>query len=504
MPVLRWTLPVLLVLALGALAASRFWTDPVEPIGTTSIEAAEHFRAGSAQLRRLEFDDALQSLSAAVEADPDFAMAHFELGYIFVRLNDRSKGREEILAADSLALLPEGATTDLERLVIGYAAARMLEEYPRAEDCFDRLVRDYPEHPQSLGIQAQRAALEGDPDEARSLYEAVLDADPDRVEIHNTLGYLALQEGEYEDAVTSFKRYAYFASDSANPRDSLGEAYMWTGRYHESIEQYQAALQIDPSFLSSVIGATDALVLTGQHRLARRFLDNFEELFERRNQSDTREVKLLQVDYQAENWGRVVERVERLRASEEFEEFEPGLQLWANTLGALALAELGRNQEAAVLAGEAETSFEYFLEHLGDSNTGVREDLLLLRASLRCRLAVIQGTAATRELAALRGLIDASTHQPHRLLAYQGVLIESLYEAGLDAEALEIARQVLAFNPNHPRTLLVAAQAEARIRDREAALAYVDRYLDVMRNADETHPRVHAARQLLTKLDPSS
>ena len=84
-------------------------------------------------------------------------------------------------------------------------------------------------------------------------------------------------------------------------------------------------------------------------------------------------------------------------------------------------------------------------------------------------MALIQGRAAARELAALRGLIEASTHKPHRLLPYQGVLIQSLYEAGLDGEALEIAPRVLAFNPNHPRTLLVSAQAESRLRNRDAA-----------------------------------
>jgi tetratricopeptide (TPR) repeat protein len=503
MPALRWTLPAILLVAVAALAAPRIFEAPDDSIGTLSAKAAEQFRVGSAHLRRLEVDAAQTSLKAAIETDPAFAMAHYELGHTLIWLNERESGRSEILVADSLAHTP-GATTELERLVIGHAAARMLDEKARVEDYYEQLTRNYAGHPLTLRIQAQRAAQEGDPVRARELYLAVLDADPDRVEVHNTLGYMALQEGQYEDAVASFKRYAYFARESANPHDSLGEAFMWTGRYHESIEQYGAALKIDPSFLSSVIGASDALTVTGQFQLARKFLHRFEGLFERRNQEDAREIKLLQVAYQAEEWEEVTSIVQRLRTDTEFASFEPGLRLWANTLGAIAMAELGRNEGADPLVDEAEKAFDYFLNELDDSGSALREDLQLLRASLQCRMALIQGRSAAHELASLRGLIEASTHKPHRLLPYQGVLIQSLYEAGLDADALEIAPQVLGFNPNHPRTLLVCAQAENRLRNRDAALDYLDRYLDVMRDADESHPRVRLARQLHTKLSPSS
>ena len=115
-----------------------------------------------------------------------------------------------------------------------------------------------------------------------------------------------------------------------------------------------------------------------------------------------------------------------------------------------------------------------------------------------------RGHSAAKELAQLRGLIEASTLRPHQLLSFQGVLIQSLYDAGLDAEALEFAPRVLAFNPNHPRTLLVSAKAEARQRNRDAALAYLSSYLEVMREADDSHVRVGRARQLYDKLAPSS
>jgi tetratricopeptide (TPR) repeat protein len=501
---MRWSIIAAVLIAAAAVAAPRLWSDKAQPIGTASPTAAEHYRVGSGELRRLGIDAARESLTSAIEADPRFAMAHFELGHTLIWLGQREDGIARIRYADSLAHEP-GLTTELERLVIGMAAARIDEDEARAEDYFEQLSRSYEGHPLTLRAQARHALDEDDPTRAEELFREVIRADPDRVEIHNTLGYLALEQGQYEDAVASFKRYAYFAKDSANPHDSLGEAYLWTGRYHESITEYHSALDIDPSFLSSVVGATDALALTGQFRLARKFLDKFSELFERRSQQATREVKLLQVDYLAEKWEEVAARSQHLREDEySISTMEPGLRLWVNALGALSLAELGRIAEADALIATVEEELESLLAIIGKENEESREELQLLRSAIHCRIALLKGRPAAKELAKLRGLIEASTRQPHRLLPYQGVLVQSLYEAGLDTEALEFAPQILSFNPHHPRTLLVSAEAEARRRNRDEALVYLQRYLEVMRDADDAHPRVDHARRLLDRLAPSS
>lgn len=503
MPALRWSIAAVLLVGTAALVAPRLWSGTGDRLGTESPVATARFLEGRDQLRRLEVESACSSLAASIDADPAFAMARFEYGHALVWAGDRKGGLAQIRRADSLAH-ESGLTTDLERLVIGLAASRLDEDQARQAELYRELVAEYPHHPESLRIQAQHALDQGDPSRARQLFREVLRADPDRVEIHNTLGYLALRQGRYEDAVASFKRYAYFAADAANPHDSLGEAYLWTGRYHESIEQYQEALRIDPSFVSSVVGASEALAVTGQFRLARKLLDNFTELFSRRGQEATRELRALQIDYLAEDWAQVVERARKLREQPGLADAETGIRLWADTFAAVSLAELGRREESAELASAVDGQLDALLARIDVDDLESREELQLLRASLHCRLAVLAGRPATHELAELRGLIEASTRQPHRLLPYQGVLVESLYEAGLDAEALAFAPRVLAFNPHHPRTLLVGAEAAARLRDRDTALDFLRRYLDVMQEADDSHPRVMRARQLLDQLAPSS
>jgi hypothetical protein len=234
-------------------------------------------------------------------------------------------------------------------------------------------------------------------------------------------------------------------------------------------------------------------------------LDNFEELFERRNQASTRELKLLQLDYTAEDWLQTAQRSQRLRGDEAgYEAMEPGFRLWVNALGGVALAELGRRDEAGVLLQDVDAEVERLLEKLPAEQQDSVEQLQLLRAAVHCRYVLLEGEPAARELAKLRGLLESSTRQPHQLLPYQSVLLQGLYDAGLDTEVVELAPRILGFNPNHPRTLLVAGKAEARLRQRDEAIDYIQRYLQVMRDADETHPRVAEARRLLDRLSPSS
>ena len=70
----------------------------------------------------------------------------------------------------------------------------------------------------------------------------------------------------------------YIAPEQANPHDSLGEAFLYTGRYEEAIEEFKAALEIDPAFLWSARNLSEALSITGIRELQRERLARIQEL----------------------------------------------------------------------------------------------------------------------------------------------------------------------------------------------------------------------------------
>jgi Flp pilus assembly protein TadD len=62
----------------------------------------------------------------------------------------------------------------------------------------------------------------------------------------SSLGYRLLLESNLADAVKVFTANVELYPENANAHDSLGEAYMKTGKNAEAIASYRKSLQLDP------------------------------------------------------------------------------------------------------------------------------------------------------------------------------------------------------------------------------------------------------------------
>jgi CubicO group peptidase (beta-lactamase class C family) len=62
----------------------------------------------------------------------------------------------------------------------------------------------------------------------------------------NTLGYMMIQSGQTQDAISIFQRNAQEYPNSSNAYDSLGEAYADAGQKDLAITNYEKSLQLDP------------------------------------------------------------------------------------------------------------------------------------------------------------------------------------------------------------------------------------------------------------------
>lgn len=72
-----------------------------------------------------------------------------------------------------------------------------------------------------------------------------------REQTMNALGYKFLGLDKMEEALAMFEWNVEEHPESANPRDSLGEAYRAAGRIEDAIASYEAALQRDPNMPSA-------------------------------------------------------------------------------------------------------------------------------------------------------------------------------------------------------------------------------------------------------------
>jgi tetratricopeptide (TPR) repeat protein len=72
---------------------------------------------------------------------------------------------------------------------------------------------------------------------------------PARAEMHNQIGYALTFAGDLAGAETAFREYARLAPGSANPLDSLAEAYFYHGRWAEAERYFLEAHKKDPRLL---------------------------------------------------------------------------------------------------------------------------------------------------------------------------------------------------------------------------------------------------------------
>jgi Tfp pilus assembly protein PilF len=104
-------------------------------------------------------------------------------------------------------------------------------------------------HPQADAIRADFLARSGRSDDARSLVEAVLKADPNNAQAHETMGFIELRAGHHEEA----KKW-YAQAIALDPKSYVAQYYfgwlsLMSGTTGEDAESsLRKAIELDPRF----------------------------------------------------------------------------------------------------------------------------------------------------------------------------------------------------------------------------------------------------------------
>ena len=119
------------------------------------------------------------------------------------------------------------------------------------EALYDEYQKRFPKDPEGFQMRAGFLANSGRMPEAIAEYERLITVNPNYAIAYNTLGYQAASRGENAKAEDYLKRYRFLAPNDANPLDSLGELYAFTGRYDEAEENLRKAIAIKEDFYAA-------------------------------------------------------------------------------------------------------------------------------------------------------------------------------------------------------------------------------------------------------------
>jgi tetratricopeptide (TPR) repeat protein len=249
------------------------------PVTTSSSEARAQYLKGRALGENLRAYDSRQFLTAAVEKDPGFALAHYSLALNAGNAKDFFAHLKQAVALSSKA--SEG-----ERLMILGLQAGANADTKLQREYYERLVAAYPRDERAHFLLGGAYFGQQNYDKAVSEYQKSVELAPEYAPGYNLLGYAQRAKERYGEAEAAFKKYIELIPADPNPYDSYAELLMKMGRFDESIAMYRKALDADSNFSNSRFGIASNLMYQGKPDDARTELAGLEQ--RARNDGDRR------------------------------------------------------------------------------------------------------------------------------------------------------------------------------------------------------------------------
>jgi eukaryotic-like serine/threonine-protein kinase len=186
---------------------------PLPEVTTSSLTALKQYADSTALWHQGKYKEAATLLRAALQSDPDFAMAHAALGsdYFSYISNAPVQGKEEYEKALALS----SRTTDRERLI----------------------------------IQTSYAADQGHIVDADALYRAYLSRYPDDWAMHSDYANLLRRHEREPEAMAQYKEMIRVAPDDAKTYVEMAAAYRNLNQVPQALSAYGEAFRLDPHWL---------------------------------------------------------------------------------------------------------------------------------------------------------------------------------------------------------------------------------------------------------------
>jgi len=238
----------------------------IAEVTTPSLEAYQSYSQGLEAIRNLRFVDARNLFQQAVELDPSFAMAYFELSRILPNVGENALAEEyKKKVQENLDRLPER-----DRLRVEAQWAHEKGDFQKTLEIYEKITSNYPDEGDAwLQLASVYAAHLNEQEKAVDTYERGVKAAPQYGGLRNGYGYQLLGMGRYPEAIRQFEAYAELSPGEPNPQDSLAEAYLITGQPDRALERYARVLEIDPTFIPSYSGRAWAFGMMGRYDEAR-------------------------------------------------------------------------------------------------------------------------------------------------------------------------------------------------------------------------------------------
>ena len=227
------------------------------------------------------YPEAITAYLQAISIDPMLAEAHYNLGLIHSKLEEKKKAAENFEKAHSLkpdwqdALYNLGKVLDSDDRIFEASTAyeKLLSINPNHGKALNNLgtIKLKNNNPQEAVFYFEQAARHLDPptltlnnlgkayqalkqnDMALEAYCRACELDPDSAEAWFNMGQLQTVSGQLNDAVFSFSNAILHRPDMGEAHNNIGNVYNKLGNYPLAAESYKRALHLQPQAARSAL-----------------------------------------------------------------------------------------------------------------------------------------------------------------------------------------------------------------------------------------------------------
>jgi len=365
-----------------------------QALGRQPRSAAARFGLARVALAQGDYARAREQLDAALAEDPGIARAHYLLATAHRGLGDERRAEAHLRRWEEgitpIESLGDGQIPPADPLMeeIGGLLQTAVAYETRGTRALDegRWTEAIALFREGLAVAPRDATLHqnlgtalllgGDAAGARAAFAEALRLSPGYARPHFSLGLLMDSSGRDAEAIARFRDAVRYDPQMTDARFSLGEALRRTGALEESLEHYAAVIAMDPSASPARFGRAMALVRLGRYAEARAALEEAVTVHPEQPGLPHALARVLAAapDASVRDGRRALAIAEAL-----YRQYGANAALLETM--AMALAEVGRFQDAVARQGEAIAA----AEQGSGPRPAMRDNLRRYQAGVPCR-----------------------------------------------------------------------------------------------------------------------
>ncbi|MFQ5512407.1 MAG: protein kinase [Candidatus Krumholzibacteriia bacterium] len=312
---------------------------PVAEATTHSREAFRYYLEGVENLNKYYGNEAKAAFQKALEYDSTMAMAHYQLSSRLIPATKEEKRKSIAKALEYCDKMNEK-----DKQYIKSTNLLLSGDEAGAVAALDGVIAKYPKEKEAYKALGDIHRENGRTRESIGFYRKAIEIDPLDKLSYNILAYQYQDIGDVDNYIWAIYQYISLAPDEANPYDSRGDLYAFSGKIDRALDSYREALKRKPDFFPSQVKMGHMYLFQGAFASARRQYAQLLESDQAWLRADGRWFLALDLQYQGKFEAALAELERGIAADEEDNQPRGAVRKRATRAG--IYIELGRFDEA--------------------------------------------------------------------------------------------------------------------------------------------------------------